>query len=824
MNSTASQIIHHGWEFQIFNTDSWHSATVPGCVHLDLFDNDLIPDPFFGLNEPQLQWISNESWTYRLVFQLSSKVLFKKNIEILFHGLDTYADVYLNGINVICANNMFHPWSAPIKNIVNDGDNELLVQFRSPLNEVVEKMKSMDYVLPADNDQAGKTSPHTRKAPYHYGWDWGPCLVTSGIWKGVELIGWDDWHVTHFQISNKSVSKDNAELEVELEVVAKIQETLKITLSELITGNESKQAFNVKSGVNNFSFNISMTTPQLWWPHGHGDQILHHFFLTVETDDQLEKRERKIGIRDVTIKRAADQKGESFEIFINNMPIFSKGANWIPADYFVERLQKEDYRRLLKDAMRANMNTLRIWGGGIYEPDHFYELCDEMGIMVWQDFMFACSMYPADESFLKSVKREARYQVKRLKSHASIILWCGNNEVASGWLSWGWKEELPGSIWEDYRKLFHELLPKVCNELDPQRLYWPSSPCHGTDQSNQDQIYGKGDNHYWGVWHGGDDFHAFEDNVGRFMTEYGMQSFPSMSMVQSFTHEKDRSLDSDVMNAHQKASLGTGNLMKYLEDYYRVNDDFESIVGLSQIMQAEAIRFAVEAHRRNMPYCMGTLYWQFNDCWPVISWSSIDYGGNWKALHYAARKFFSPILVSIRDLNDKIEIHVINDQHHEVISEIRLGLFNLNGDILFKDSFEINVEPFSSTIYRAFDKNDFLGGIDLSATVFRAELFVGGKVLSRAHQFFRRPKYLSIPSPKFDYKIERVRGMYVITIKSKSFLCQVHLISIKVRGVFSDNYFEMLPGEVQMIDFEPSENKELKKSDLRVRTLYEMMN
>ena len=824
MNSTASQILHDGWEFQKFNTDSWHSATVPGCVHLDLIANDLIPDPFFGLNESLLQWISNESWAYRLVFQPSLKVLSKKNIEIFFHGLDTYADVYLNGTIVICANNMFHPWSAEIKDIINAGDNELLVQFRSPLKEVVEKMKSMDYTLPADNDQAGKTSPHTRKAPYHYGWDWGPCLVTSGIWKEVKLIGWDDWHVTHFQISNKNVSKDNAELEVELEVTAEIQETLKITLSELITGNDHKQAFKMKSGVNNFSFNISLTNPQLWWPHGHGDQILHHFFLTVETDNQLEKRERKIGIRDVTIERAADERGESFEIYVNNMPIYSKGANWIPADYFVERLQKEDYKRLLKDAISANMNTLRIWGGGIYEPNHFYELCDEMGIMVWQDFMFACSMYPADENFLDSVRREARYQVNRLKSHACIILWCGNNEVASGWLSWGWKEELPGSIWEDYRKLFHELLPKVCNELDPQRLYWPSSPCHGTDQSNQDQIYGKGDNHYWGVWHGGDDFNAFEDNVGRFMTEYGMQSFPSMSMVESFTHEKDRSLDSDVMNAHQKASLGTGNLIKYIEDYYRVNDDFESIVGLSQIMQAEAIRFAVEAHRRNMPYCMGTLYWQFNDCWPVISWSSIDYGGNWKALHYAARRFFSPILVSIHDLNDKIEIHVINDQHHEVESGIRLGLFNLNGDVLFKDSSEINVEPFSSNIYRAFDKNDFLGGIDLSATVFRAELFVGGKVLSRAHQFFRRPKYLSIPSPEFAYEIERVGGKYVIIIKSKSFLCQVHLISIKVRGVFSDNYFEMLPGEVQMIDFESSENEELKKSELIIRTLHELMN
>ena len=818
------QNLNNKWQLRSYAKDNWINAKVPGNVHLDLLDNKIIPDPFFSQNEAELQWISKKDWTYKLLFEPDKDILDRRNIELLFHGLDTYADVYLNDIKVISANNMFHQWSAEIKDLIKEGLNELIIQFRSPLKEVAEKMKSLDYTLPADNDQAGKTSPHTRKAPYHYGWDWGPCLVTSGIWKDVELVGWDDWHVTHFQINNESVSKDNAELEVELEVIAEIQETLKITLSELITGNEYKQAFKMKSGINNFSFNISLKNPQLWWPHGHGDQTLHHFFLKVETHDQLEQRERKIGVRDVNVKRVEDEKGESFEIIVNDMPIYSKGANWIPADYFVERLEIEDYRRLLKDAKRANMNTLRIWGGGIYEPDHFYELCDEMGIMVWQDFMFACSMYPADDSFLETVDKEARYQVNRLKSYASVILWCGNNEAASAWLSWGWKEDLPDSIWEDYRKLFHQLLPKVCSELDPQRLYWPSSPCHGTDQSNQDQIYGKGDNHYWGVWHGGDDFNAFDDNVGRFMTEYGMQSFPSMSMIESFTNEKDRNLDSDVMNAHQKASLGTGNLMKYVEDYYQVNDDFDSIAGLSQIMQAEAIRFAVETHRRNMPYCMGTLYWQFNDCWPVISWSSIDYGGNWKALHYAARKFFSPLLVSIRDLDNKIEIHVINDQHHEIESEIRLGLFNFNGDTLFNDSSDIKVEPFSSVIYHTFDKDDLVGGSAPSEIIFRAELFVGAKVLSRAHQFFKRPKHLSIPSPDFDYEIERISGKHVITVRSNSFLCQLHLISTKVRGVFSDNYLDMLPGEVKMIDFEPSENKELKKSDLKVRTLFEMMN
>ena len=818
------QSLNDRWQFKSYGEDDWMNAKVPGNVHLDLIENQAIPDPFFGQNESELQWISDKDWKYKLEFEPDKDILERKKIELFFHGIDTYADVYLNDQKVISANNMFHPWSTDIRDVIRSGVNELIIHFRSPLKEVSDQMNSIDFTLPADNDQAGKTSPHTRKAPYHYGWDWGPCLVTSGIWKGVELVGWDDWHVDHFQIKNGNVSKENAELEIELSVIADIQDDMKVTLNESITGKDFEQTFKIDPGVNELSFNISMVNPDLWWPLGHGEQTLHEFSLIVEMGEKIEHHKRKFGIRDVSIKRTEDEKGESFEIHVNGMPIYSKGANWIPADFFVERLTKEDYERLLKDATRANMNTLRIWGGGIYEPDHFYELCDEMGIMVWQDFMFACSMYPANKKFLDSVEREARHQVNRLKGHASIILWCGNNEVASAWLSWGWKEELPTSVWDDYQKLFHELLPRVCSELDPGRLYWPSSPCHGTDQSNEDQIYGKGDNHYWGVWHGGDDFKAFEDNVGRFMTEYGMQSFPSMSTIEAFTDERDRSLDSDVMNAHQKASLGTGNLMKYVEDHYRTNDDFDSVTGLSQIMQAEAIRYAVETHRRNMPYCMGTLYWQFNDCWPVISWSSIDHGGNWKALHYAARKFFKPILISMRDLDDVVDVYVVNDQHQGLEAEMKVELFHFNGDKLLTDSSQIKVKPFSSTIFNSFERTVILDGSDSSALMLRAELLSNGEILDRSHQFFKRPKDLSIPVPDFEYGVELVDGKYMITIRSNSFLYQLHLISSKVRGVFSDNYFDMLPNEVVMIDFEPDENKELKESDLKIRTIHEMMN
>ena len=819
-----SQNLNVGWKLHLNNKEDWIDARVPGNVHLDHLENRKIPDPFFGQNEAELQWISDEDWTYKLMFEPDKDLMERKNIILFFHGLDTYADIFLNNIKVLSANNMFHPWSANVKDVLRDGMNNLEIHFRSPLKEVTGQMNSIDHALPADNDQAGKTSPYTRKAPYHYGWDWGPCLVTSGIWKEVELIGWEDWYVDQLQIKNKNVSKDTAELEVELTVLSDISEGISVCVRESLSGKDFKKIFRMEPGANDLSFTISIDNPDLWWPVGHGDQILHEFFLTIETKEREEHHERRLGIRDVKIRRDKDEKGESFEIHVNGMPIYSKGANWIPADYFVERLTRDDYKRLLNDAIRANMNTLRIWGGGIYEPDHFYELCDEMGIMVWQDFMFACSMYPANDEFLDSVEKEARYQVNRLKGYASVILWCGNNEIASGWLSWGWKEELPISVWQDYKKLFHELLPKVCHELDPERFYWPSSPGHGIDQSDEDQIYGKGDNHYWGVWHGGDEFDAFEDNVGRFMTEYGMQSFPATSTIESFADKKDRVLDSAIMNAHQKASLGTGNLMKYIEDQYRVTNDFDSVTGLSQIMQAESIRFAVEAHRRHMPYCMGTLYWQFNDCWPVISWSSIDYKGNWKALHYSARNFFKPVIVSLRDLEDVVNVHVVNDRHYGLGAAVKIGLFGFNGDLLFEDSFSMEVKQFSSCIARSIDKTVLLDGRDLSTLVLRAELTSNRESLSKSHQFFKKPKELKIPPPEFEHEVKYLNGKYEITIRSYSFLYQLHFISSQVRGVFSDNYFNMLPNEVIVIEFEPYEDEQLEELVLKIRTLYEMMN
>lgn len=801
------QILNDNWLFSY--NDQWKASQVPGSIHQDLLFQNQISDPFFGENEKGLEWIGKRDWVYKLFFTPDRKIFNGKNIFIYFEGLDTYADIIFNGQKILEANNMFHPWSFDIKEFLKPGENEIEIKFRSAINEILPTMKNLGYELPADNDQAGKTSPHTRKAPYHYGWDWGPSLVTTGIWKDVYLLSYKDLHVENLMISNISIDSNVAELMFELIITSTIDTSAMILITEEKSKTDKKVKFVLKKGQNHFKKSLFITDPELWWPAGHGEQPLYDFNVVIESKRSSVAQNKKIGIRDVFIKREKDDRGESFEIHVNKKPIFSKGANWIPADSFTTRLKKADYEKLIISAVEANMNTLRIWGGGIYEPDYFYELCDEYGILIWQDFMFACSMYPATENFLKSVEKEAEYQITRLKSFASIVLWCGNNEIASAWISWGWKEELPKSVWDDYEKLFHKLLPALCSDLDPTRLYWPSSPGHDLDLPTEDQIYGKGDNHYWGVWHGGDSFEAFEENVGRFMSEYGMQSFPSLKTINSFTEPKDRSIDSDVMNSHQKASLGTGNIMMYLEKYYVVPEKFNHVVELSQIMQAEAMKYAVETHRQNMPFCMGTLYWQFNDCWPGISWSSIDYRGDWKALHFAAKHFYSPVLTMIKKNKTSIDVFLINDLDKSFTVQLNILISSFDGLKLFKKSINgVVLNPASSALKYSFDtpSEGLLPPHDLSEALFYSECVVDGEVLSKNELFFVRPKELKLREPDYEISHRKKGKNILVTIKAKTFMYRLFVQCENIDGRFSDNYFHLKAGEAKEILFSPTKD------------------
>ena len=461
------------------------------------------------------------------------------------------------------------------------------------------------------------------------------------------------------------------------------------------------------------------------------------------------------------------------------------------------------------------MNTLRVWGGGIYESDEFYGLCDEMGILVWQDFMFACSLYPGDKEFLNSVEKEARYQVNRLKDHPSIILWCGNNEIAWAWHNWGWKEKYPEKVFvQDYKRLFHKLLPRVCRELDPSRLYWPSSPGDSDSLPVTGQNYGSGDNHFWDVWHGGKDFQAFEDNIGRFMSEFGMQSFPDLKTVDSFCEKKDKDLDSDVIKSHQKASLGNANVEKYVDMYFPRPKDFSCFVVASQIMAGEAIKNAVESHRRAMPYCMGSLYWQLNDCWPGASWSSLDYYGNWKALHYFAVDFFSPILISVTEKEEHTCFFVVYDDDKIGKAELVIRLIDFDGEIINSEKIKFSFPSNSSAKVYETKTASLLKSSDPGEVILRSSILLNDKIMSKNDYIFVRPKDLKLPEQKFKYEYEKEQGRHLIYIEALSFLYKMHIRCTNDSGVFSRNFFEMVPGDTAKLEYLPS-NDYIKKDSIK---------
>ena len=806
MRNKLEKKINKNWTFRKVYDKKWLKAQVPGCVHTDLYANNIIPDPFHGTNEKDLQWISYENWEYKTILDLDNEFISKEVQLLKFYGLDTYAKVYVNGKLLIETNNMFHPWEVSVKDIFQLGENEVLVSFDSPIEKILPKMSKMDYELPADNDQIKKTSPHTRKAPYHYGWDWGPSFATCGIWQNVEVIAYDFFTINDVHVNQKEVHPHNAKIEINVEITSAMELEAELLIIEPKSKVNISKSVNLKKGNNSFHRSVDITNPELWWPNGHGKQDMYEFEIYLKMDDCKDAKKVRIGLRDFKVQIEKDEDGNSFAFIVNSKPIFSKGANWIPGDSFTTRMTKDNYKTLLQNAVNANMNTVRVWGGGIYESEVFYNLCDDLGLIVWQDFMFACSLYPGDDDFLKSVKKEAEYQIIRLRNHPSIGLWCGNNEIAVAWHNWGWKEKYPSSVFnKDYKNLFHELLPKLCHSLDKSRLYWPSSPGYDLSLPVTGQELTKGDVHYWGVWHGGDELSSFKGNVGRFMSEYGMQSFPSQMAIDYFCPSKEQDINSDIIKSHQKASLGNGNIMKYLLMYYNEPKDFSSFIMLSQIMAGEAIKVAVESHRMAMPYCMGSLYWQLNDCWPGASWSSLDYFGNWKALHYYAKNFFNPLLICA-DLNsDLMNIYVINDGELIKKSKILIELYDIKGTLVFEEIIIMDIKANSSTNVYSDKKNKVLNGLHTNNIMLRTSIDIDGVIASTNDYFFEKAKFLEMDEQNFNINVEKVDSVYNIDIESKSFLNRFYALCLNDSGVFSDNYFNMLPGEKRKIQFTPSE-------------------
>jgi beta-mannosidase len=646
--------------------------------------------------------------------------------------------------------------------------------------------------------------------------------VTSGIWRPVFLKAWDEIRIENLQVIQKEVADEAAKFSAIIEVDAErnTSATFQIGVDSAVVAS---RVINLVKGVNTYSLDFEIKNPKLWWTNGLGEQPLYQINAHLTIDGRTTQRADRIGIRTLELVRDTIGEGTSFYFKLNGVPVFMKGANYIPNDVFLPRVSDGQYQTVINTARNSNMNMLRVWGGGIYEDDLFYDLCDEAGILVWQDFMFACAMFPGNEAFLNNIKEEAADNIKRLRNHPSIALWCGNNEILAAWFDWGWKEkeeaksqENADKIWKAYEDIFHQILPAAVEKHDPSRAYWSSSPSSGTgipaDLKN-------GDEHYWGVWWGKEPFETYATHIARFMSEYGFQSFPELKSVKKYALPEDYSISSEVMNSHQRSSIGNKTIEYYMLQQYRQPKDFESFLYVNHVLQAEGIKFALEGHRRAMPYCMGSLYWQINDCWPVASWSSTDYYQHWKALQYYVKKGFEPVLVSPYLEGNFLKVGIVNDELRKINGQLNLRMVDFDGRVVWERSVLADIPENSSASYYDVNRFDFLVGKDSRKQVLVAELVENGQVIASNLFYFRPVKEMNLPVPQVEYDIAPSDEGFQITIKTDKLAKHVFLTIGDQEGFFSDNYFDLLPGEKAEVSLKTKIGMEELKEALTVRTL-----
>ncbi len=810
------------WTFKAVDESEWLPATVPGTVHTDLLDNGKISNPFYGTNEKDVQWIDKKDWEYITTIDVEENVMNHSHIELVFAGLDTYAEVYVNEQHVLSADNMFRTWRADVKPYIQLGANHIRIHFRSPIMEDLPKLEALGYGLPATNDQSEvgelgdkRVSVFARKAPYHYGWDWGPRFVTSGIWREAELVAWSDVRIENVYIRQNQVHAESADLTAVVQIYS--EQERQVNLRVYADGQNWEQIVTLAEGTDAVQIPLTLNNPKLWWSRGLGDAYLYTFTVEVlEQNQTLAVKSERTGIRAIRLvtEPHPDYPGTSFYFELNGVPVFAKGANHIPNDSFSPRVTLERYRHEIVTAVESNMNMLRVWGGGIYENDEFYDLCDEYGILVWQDFMFACSMYPGDEEFLDSVQAEAEDNIRRLRNHPSIVLWCGNNEIDSAWSQyvedggWGWKKDYNAEqrtqIWADYEALFHELLPEVVQTEHPGISYWPSSPIVAVTNNEKQHTHGitdSGDIHYWGVWHNSEPFERYNTYIGRFMSEYGFQSFPEYKSVRTYAEESDLELESEVMLRHQKNGAGNRLIKEYMDKYLPAPKDFPSFLYMSQVLQAEAMKTAIEAHRRRKPYCMGTLYWQMNDCWPVASWSSMDYYGRWKAVQYYAKRSFEDILISIdQSVSGKVDIHLVSDLIAPKSLTVRVKVLGLDGTLYKEMPQSLTLAGGEAIKVLSVTTEQLLGDVHPAEAILVAELEHEDQLIHAEIAYFVSAPELALQQPHLQIVETEVDGVVAYQLTTDVLARQIWLSS-ENEGIFSDNFFDLIPGVTKIVQF-----------------------
>ena len=780
------------WRMCVAGEDAWIQARVPGSVYQDLLAAGRMEDPFYRDNEDKALALMDNDFLYEREFTVSGPLLSCSRVVLRMEGLDTLADVFVNGAKVLYADNMHRTWEADVKSLLHAGENSIRVHFYSPTRYIREKFEESPEYTGTEDCMRGFV--HLRKAHCMFGWDWGPRLPDCGIWRSISLLG-----ITGGRFLTVHIRQRHENGAVALAV-----------RHELETAGDGAlhvQAEAVAPGGKIYPMdgegNIHIADPMLWWPNGYGAQPLYtvRAVLLDGAGSTLDVWERKIGLRKMTMRREKDAWGESFCHEVNGIQIFAMGADYIPEDSLLGRVTPERTRKLLENAKEANFNAIRVWGGGHYPSDAFYDACDELGLIVWQDFMFACGAYKLTDAFEESIRAEFRDNILRLRHHASLGLWCGNNEMEMFAVQNHWVAT-PTQRYE-YLRMYEHILPRMVRELDPDTFYWPASPSSGGrfDDPNAEN---RGDVHYWDVWHGLKPFTAYRDFYFRYASEFGFQSYPHAKTLEAVTLPEERNAFSRVMEKHQRNGTANGRILMYLSQTYVYPKDLSSLIYTSQLLQADAIRYGVEHWRRHRGRCMGAIYWQLNDCWPVISWSSIDYDFRWKALHYAARRFFAPLMISCKEegeltglssvneqldkpVKNTVQLCVANETMQEQDCTVVWSLRDNRAGILKQGEWQVKVAPLSSLW---LDEMEFQN-MDRQGQYVSFALLKEGKTVSHGTALLTRPKHFRFEDPKLNVRVEG--GEIIVT--AQAYAKSVFIDSADGLMKLSDNWFDMDAGE-----------------------------
>lgn len=807
------------WQMHMVGSAECIKATVPGSVYGDMLSAGKMEDPFWKDNEDDALALMENDFEYFTTFKVDEKVLNEKHAALHFDGLDTIADVFLNGEKLGHTENMHREWEYEVKDKLKD-ENELKVYLHSPNKYIHAKW------LEETRFRAGDAMPgfnRIRKSHCMFGWDWGAHLPDAGIWRPVRLLGFSD-----ARVESVLILQDHSDGKVKLTIKPEIKtydvDRDVLTQHIKITAPDGR-VFEIADEKVNES-ELTIENPMLWWPNGYGEQNLYTVEYTLKNGEKvLDDWNRRIGLRTITVSREKlDIGGEEFATTVNGLKIFSMGADYIPEDHLFSRITPETTKKLLNSAKWANHNSIRVWGGGYYPDDWFYDNCDELGLLVWQDFMFACNLYILDEEFEENIKVEFDENIKRLRHHASLAIFSGNNEVEEIMDYAGDSVFFDKRLVTDYLIMFERIIRNKVKKLAPQTFYWPSSPSSGGNFDDPTDTE-RGDQHYWEVWHGNKPFSEYRKFLFRYCSEFGFQSFPAEKTIDTFTdNPKDKNIFSYIMERHQRNGFANGKIMNYMQQTYLYPSDFSTLIYASQLLQADGIRYGVEHFRRNRGVCMGSIVWQLNDCWPVASWSSIDYTGRYKALHYYEKRFFAPIMISCeeegmmnsgkflnnypKDFNKSIRLAVANETWNEEKLTVHWAVRNADASIVRSGEKEIEVKPFSTTWLEKEDMSD----VKVFDQYISYDVCRGDEVLSSGTVNLSFPKYFHYEDPNLKLSVDGNK----ITVTADKYAKSVEILNEDEDIILSDNYFDMNAG-TKTVEIESGN-----PTGLKVRSVYDI--